>query len=375
MLVTVDLDEEGQPVEGALAPDGSTQALSTTSIRVRFNRFLLPTSVSRQAVCVQSRLEPVATFADCADPVFLEPTYDPTRREVIYRQSLDQPRLVPGTKYQITVLPTPAEGASTSVRAFDGAPLAGAVSFQFTTMATDPSGAKLETLPTNDLFCSPKDCMDRCTASKAVTTCQAGCATSCTAECSMCAPMDAACQEACDACTSTCKDDCLADCTNACPRGVRASLQLCAFGGCHLDRRDENGIITLGAASGLDLGSPEAIAATAINRVARQTQMGEHADEPDRTPLRFGRAMPLLDSGTQGTPGGNPGNSYLLYKLVVARNLIGEATASPEELARLHGSVIVGMPMPPPPGQALRDIDLTAISTWIAQGTPTPACE
>ncbi len=123
---------------------------------------------------------------------------------------------------------------------------------------------------------------------------------------------------------------------------------------------------------GMDL-RPEGLAITAINRVARQTQQGERGNEPDRNPLRFGRAMPIIDASAADTAAGSPGNSYLLYKLAVGRSAIGEAALDEAEIARLRDSVVVGMPMPP--SSNLRDIDLKAIAEWIAQGAPVPACQ
>lgn len=123
---------------------------------------------------------------------------------------------------------------------------------------------------------------------------------------------------------------------------------------------------------GMDL-RPEGLAMTAINRVAHQTQQGERGNEPDRNPLRFGRAMPIIDASAADTAAGSPGNSYLLYKLAVGRSAIGEAALDEAEIARLRDSVVVGMPMPP--SSNLRDIDLKAIAEWIAQGAPVPACQ
>jgi hypothetical protein len=367
---TTSLDGENQPVRTSIAGGGMPQVLTTTSFTIRFDRFLLPASVLRQSICVQSKLGPVASAGECASEVSYEPTYDPTRREVTYRQSLTGAQLTPNTTYQLTVFPPVDETATAGFRAFDGAPLAKAFTYQFATVA-DPN-ATLEAAPTGDLFCTAEACNSRCAASPTVTTCQAACPADCTAQC-MCGMMDTACKTACNTCKG-CKDTCFGACAGSCPLSVKASFSACAFGGCHADLRDSTGAIQLGAAMGLNLGSAEGIAMTAVNRVARQTQQGEHADEPDRSPRRFGRAMPILDPGTPDEPGGYPGNSYLLYKLAVGRSATGEAAVDEAEIARLRASVVVGMPMPPPSGAPLRDVDLSAIADWIAQGAPTPVC-
>lgn len=360
--------------------------LSTSSFVLRFSRFLLPTSAIRQSLCVQPDLTPVTQYAQCAGALFLEPTYDPIRREITYRQSKDQPKLLANTKYKLTVL-APTEGSSSGgIRAFDGAALASARSFEFTTAAMDPAGAVLESLPTDDTFCrTKKTCVAECAAStKAVVACEtAGSCSSCSAVC-LCDPSspsctnncpkgDAACDTACKAC-NTCQSTCRATCTAACPESVQGALANCAFGGCHHENRDETGAVVLGAAMGLDLFSREFIAATAINKVAHQTQQGEHGDDIDRSPIRFGRAMPLIDPGTPDVSGGAPGNSYLLYKLAIGPSATGEAAASPEEIERLRASVVVGLPMPPVQGSPITEADLSNLVTWIAQGAPTPAC-
>ena len=80
---------------------------------------------------------------------------------------------------------------------------------------------------------------------------------------------------------------------------------------------------------------------------------GEQATVGDVSPDRFGRAMPLIDPG-------NPGNSYLLYKLLAnplnhrrsSRGVLADPEGGFEEPAlgleidRLRDSVVVGLPMP-----------------------------
>lgn len=378
---TTSLNSDAQPVREQLAVDGSSTVLSTTSLVIRFDRFLLPASAIRQSVCVRSNLDPVARSEDCENGLFLEPTYDPTHREITYRQSSSNPGLSAGTTYQLTVFAPPDVSSNSGIRAFDGAPLDQPYVIQFKTAAADPMGAVLEGPPAGDLFCSAEDCLKQCNTSSTVATCQAACPTSCAAEC-MCDPMDATCTDNCPAGDTTCKQacrtcrncgsDCLAQCTSNCPNSIAVSLSSCAFSGCHAPTLDgTTGSLLVGAAMGMEL-TPEGLYATAINRVARQTQQGERASLPDKNPLRFGRAMPIIDAAAADAAGGNPGNSYLLYKLAVGRSAIGEAAVDPAEIDRLRASVVAGMPMPP--SSNLRDIDLKAIAEWIAQGAPVPAC-
>jgi hypothetical protein len=68
-------------------------------------------------------------------------------------------------------------------------------------------------------------------------------------------------------------------------------------------------------AEGLYLGSPQGVADTAIGRVAHGSNTGPRA-LPEPPSLLFPEDMPLIDPGNNGV--GNPGDSYLLYKLLMA---------------------------------------------------------
>jgi hypothetical protein len=381
---TVDTDEDGRPVQAELTE--GAEVLSTASFAIRFNRFLLPSSASRQSVCLRANLADVATLDDCTDAIFLEPTYNPIKREITYRQRADEPRLLPGTTYKLTVLAPGGQVAVAGIRAFDGAPLAASRAFEFTTRAMDPAGSTLEGLPTDDLFCrSKKQCVAECAATTtSVMMCEtAGNCQSCASACNCapgdlsctnnCAGDDEACQAACTACND-CQTACRPACAERCPNSVSTALASCAFASCHREDRDDTGALLKGSAMGLDLSSAEALIATAINKVAHQTQQGEHADTLDRSPLRFGRAMPLIDAGTPGQPGGFPGNSYLLYKIAIWPSLTGASAPTVEERERLRNTVVTGLPMPPSQGAPISEVDLDAMVTWIAQGAPTPAC-
>lgn len=292
-------------------------------MRLRFDRFLLPEEAIRQSICLQSNADPVPTIQECsAQAVFLEPTYDPVRRTVTYRLK-DTDTLVAGTKYWLTVF-APTATSAFGFRAFDGAALEANVELQFSTAMTNPPGGPVD--PSLD------DTQKRtvseelfCTASACVTSCG----------------MD-------DACKSKC----------AVGRSLPAGCS-----GCH-------GSIEMGgSAQGLDLSGPNRISAI-IGRVAHQTQTGGNADEPETKPRRFGRAMPQIEPG-------NPGNSYLIYKMLAGPIYARSAAAAdlaPGELDRLRASVVVGLPMPPSDLYALPEASVDVLSTWIMTGAHTPAC-
>jgi hypothetical protein len=333
VLATTDLDDDFHPVRTPIGQDGAMPVLPTASFVLKFDRFLLPSSAIRQSVCIQSDLgTDVRTYDDCENGISLEPSYDPIRREVIYRRKLDEPRLAVDTQYRLTVLP-PAEGTGPAgFRAFDGAPLEAKVQIDFSTVAQEPPGASDELPPGGDLFCArDPECLSMCAG-------------------------DAGCQAAC---AKIGAEPLITDCGNgaSCHRTVYDSATK---------------ELMRAAAEGLDLYSVAAIQATAVGKVAHQTQTGGRADDPDESPLRFGRAMPIIDPG-------NPGNSYLLYKIAVGPNVLEDAAAA-EEIQRLRAGLVVGLPMPPYSGPdpasnatfTIAGADL--LSAWIAQGAPTRDC-
>jgi hypothetical protein len=66
---------------------------------------------------------------------------------------------------------------------------------------------------------------------------------------------------------------------------------------------------------GLDLATVAAIAATAIGKTAHGANTGPQSTPQSPGPV-FGVDMPIIDPGSGG--GGNPANSWLLYKLLLA---------------------------------------------------------
>lgn len=342
MLATTGVDG-GLAHTEPLNRDGSTKVLTVSSFRVRFDRFLLPATAIRQSVCLQPLTQPVETLADCRAGVFLEPAYDPVRREVVYRQRRGT-RLATNTTYKLTVLAPTAADSLDGFRAFDGAALTENVALEFVTVGADPPDAE------RDVGARDRDAF--CATSPA---CEAACATS--DETRACVAAD--CAPADTACAARCLDGCKRLCAPS------AILATCALGGCHRGGSDR----ARGAAMGLDLSTPEAIFRTAIGKVAHQAQVGEHAEQAESAPSRFGRAMPLIDAA-------NPGNSYLLYKLLIAPVYAeSELGPSTDELERLRASFVVGLPMPPAGGQPVPPDALVALSEWIAAGADAHACE
>ena len=285
--------------------------VATTSLRLNFDRFLLPTTTFRQSVCLQPVLGVITAAKDCGRGVLLEPAYDPVLRRITYRQSATSAGLAPSTRYTISVFPPPDDGTNYGILAFDGAPLAATVSLEFTTRSSEPAGTSVEPPPSVD-FCAALD-----------------------------------------------------------HQVFRAS---CASGGCHTSGGPADHGVAVGPAEGLDFSSNAALQGTAVARVAHETQTGEHAAQGEVASPRFGRAMPLIDPTRPGNSyllykllaredNGAPGSDAAAERARV------------EELARLRAAIVVGMPMPPPDGASapLDQQQLEQISDWILGGAAT-AC-
>ncbi len=315
-------DMNGVTAEIAPNAGATVTAAPNSSIRITFDRFLLPAQSIRQAICVQPIIEPVATIDDCTDPVTFEPTYDPVKMQIDYRLSTPQTGtpsgdFMPNSTYQLTMLAGSITDATVSgVHAFDGQPLDEVVDFTVTSRrAAAPLGDRCGRPPASQNFCDGRT-----------------------------APV--------------------------------TRFSACKSAGCHIASSD------LGAAMGLQFGSAiplsvnptaqqEVIARTAVDHVAHETMTGEHATVPDDFPLRFGRAMPIIETN-------NAGNSYMLYKLLVSVDMNGTPFVDPAEAERLRESVVVGAPMPLiaiaglPKSLTLDQIE--ALSQWIQAGAPLESC-
>lgn len=149
-------------------------------------------------------------------------------------------------------------------------------------------------------------------------------------------------------------------------------------------------------AVGLVLETPEGVARTAIGRIAVLANTGPRADTPSATRGRFAIDMPIVAPR-------NPGNSFLLYKLLLAGPPAGtppearrarcdgspgeapasfatasDAYARDDERARL-GQEVFGEPMPPPRASGENDRALTLdelqrIRAWIQAGARVEDC-
>ena len=140
-----------------------------------------------------------------------------------------------------------------------------------------------------------------------------------------------------------------------------------ASGQCHASADAPHGLWLDGRAN---------FAATAVNRVARQTEVGDRSGGvPLEQSTRFGVQMPLVQPG-------NPGNSYLLYKLLrSARNyepcVFDEASAASsfcraaaDECASLYS----GLPLDPGGSNCLApsDNELERLREWFVRGEAMP---
>lgn len=220
-----------------LAADGTTRVLRTSPLKIRFDRILLPNSVTRQAVCVQPVLRKVTSPADCVAGIFLEPAWDPVRLTATYRLSPDNPPLAANTVYELTAYIPPDPTSVFGFRTFDGNTLPALVRFDFN---VQEETAPFDEGPVGDHFCTAP---------------VPGCA----------------------------GDDCA--------RSVADVLGPDGCGSCHGGGAP---------AEGLDLASPAGIAATALGQAAHGSQSGGGARDPEESPLHFGRSMPLLDPRVPG---------------------------------------------------------------------------
>ncbi len=139
--------------------------------------------------------------------------------------------------------------------------------------------------------------------------------------------------------------------------------------------------------AGLRLDTSQGVLETAVNRVSIESNQGPRAASEPPSDL-FGFDMPLVDSsGAQG----DPGDSWLLYKVLLATPPASTPTVdfhtrpwsdlSAAERATL-GDYVIGSPMPfpsPVVGGGDMSVPLTLdqieqISFWIQQGADVPPC-
>jgi hypothetical protein len=369
--VTTSYDADDRPVRSAMVEGGvevTTGVPISASLVIRFNRFLLPTKVARQSLCIRPALDDIQSADQCGDPLppFEAVEYNPVNQTATYRLA-EGVSLAADTRYRVTIFVS-EDLAQSGFFGFDGAPLDRRYVFDFETGPA--SSAVPEVLPGQDAYCAAFNCFFECQGS---TTCEDGCRPLCV--------------------EPTC--------------GNRGSLvggnpayvfQSCAFGSCHARLPGQTNATEI--AMGLDLLSPGGLEQTAIGKTAHATQQGEAATIEDDNPARFGRAMPIVDPG-------NSGNSYLMYKLlanplnylrtsdgILADEDGNDYSAFGGEIDRLRKTVVVGLPMPaqqgkagPPVGAVAAAIDprveasyerLMQIHAWIVNGAitdPIAVCE
>ncbi len=179
----------------------------------------------------------------------------------------------------------------------------------------------------------------------------------------------------------------------------------CALSGCHASpsaaSSADAGPSLPGA--GLVLDNSEGVALTAIGRVAQGSNTGASA-VPESPGAIFGVDMPIIDPGTAGT--GDPANSWLLYKVLLAvpstpsttgssalqcnpfqtADEYAQGSTSPAAMTTERGilaNFILGREMPypamlnytesdagPPSASNLTVQELERLRLWIQQGAP-----
>ncbi len=289
------------------------------ALRMRFDRYLRPTSVVRQSVVVTPSLIDAETGAPKGPTVFFEPVYDPYDRIVVF-QLASRARWVPSTLHSVRLLAPKDEADIAGFRAFDGAPLDEQVDYSFMTGAavTDPTQDVDDVLPR----------------------------------------------------VRYCEED---DGLTTLPAVATVLGSSCSLAGCHGSS----------PMLGLDLSGPMAIRNTAVRVVARQTMTGPSVAAPVTNPSRFGDDMPRLEPGNAGNSYlvykllVQESNHPAAGETVDAPDpwLGGIAPSGPpprEELSRLRAWFVRGEPMPL--GGHLEPDEMRAIVRWILQGAPTPDC-
>ncbi len=306
----------------ALGPDQVVQ--SNAAFTIQFDRYILPTDAARQSVCLQPGTDQITKLEQCTQGVRLEPRYDPVTRTVIYYPNgvLES---AGADVYTLTVFS--AANGGKGFRAFDGTPLvfddpAKGLSVSFKVGSS--LGQVPPPPPTDFPFCNR---------------CRLGCETL--------EYVDAA------------KDN---------PGAGQILHQQCG-GNCH--KFDASVKPAAPPAMGLELDSLLAVRLTANDVVAHGTQLGGHANAPTVNPPHFGVAMARIKPG-------DPGNSYVIYK-ILANPAVDQwaesSTLAAGETERLRRSLVVGMPMPAAPYPGLTHKEATIVSDWIAGGAGAKPCE
>jgi hypothetical protein len=230
---------------------------------------------------VQSDTVPVAPGTGCPNGISLVPQYDPVDRVVAW---LPQQTLMPQTRYNVRLLVPQSDSDPAGVRAFDGVPLAKETTFAFTT----GNAASLPTPPEpvrNVDFCYTPDnvCalpVNACSAATVGPTVQTP------------GPIGVFSGGACGA--TNCHGP-----ANTPTVGANSKI---AVGSALI-------LSTDGTITGIPSAVQQLLAPQA--QVATETATGADPKAPARsTTTPFGQNMPYIDAN-------NPGNSFLLYKLII----------------------------------------------------------
>jgi hypothetical protein len=81
-------------------------------------------------------------------------------------------------------------------------------------------------------------------------------------------------------------------------------------------------------AAGLALTTNDGVAHTAIGRVAQGSNTGPRAGQAEPPLLQFNVDVPIVDPGSSAAGGGNPGHSWMMYKLLLAQPPAPDAGAA-----------------------------------------------
>jgi hypothetical protein len=270
----------------------------TVSVSVQFDRFLMPTTAVRQAMCVQAAT--VGAEHQGTDQCVVtrfEPQYDPVDRVATW---VLRGQLMPLTRYNVRLFTPRDPNDATGVRAFDGAPLAKETTFAFTTACAKTSSpespctavAQLDP-PRTHGFCSTK---------------------------TLCTPPATACDGPAPEAVTTTPHDLFA---NTCTSGASCHGEGSSRGisGAALRFDDD------GNGGGL-YGAVRRLVADAI--VPNGAATGPDPAGARNALATFGRNMPYIDAT-------NPGNSYLLYKMILA--LAPRCPFDPSEESATHTSI------------------------------------
>jgi hypothetical protein len=293
-----------------------------TTIEIRFDRHILPSTAIRQSIRVYAGAP--------QNSVFFEPEYDVIERVVKY---VPVGNLVSNLLYTFEFV-TRAEGGTDGFRAYDGADLEASdavpLRFNFRT------GTRTETIET---------------------------------------PRAPNCQEVLERVLPTCGR---AACHNP------ASDTGCPPGSAH-DPSDPTGPCFGVPRMGLDLSSATGLVTTAIAVVANQTEIGAQGGVALRNPSRFGVQMPRIDPGSPGNSylmykllrnprhferADNPDPCVTAYRVPLPE---GECLPlSAAESARLRDWFLRGQPMPLKPDLPFTRDQLSDLQRWIAAGAVCP---